>query len=225
MLFNGCTLADLLRRSRSDGFIRPLFVGPFRQLRPFAGTWCGELFDRAFLAVADAIAPHRSRRVVIGRLRLQAVHACAEYRLRMAPVESDVRFRCLAQLRWVSAVMNDGEMIIRPSGVVGRPSDNDEVVARKFERRALDDLNVPGSLCRRKNATGLVWSVVLGDGRISGEETAKRYGDRQLEARASQNSPPTNAWSVSLKCNTGNCGAYVYRCAVRLPARKWNVPG
>jgi hypothetical protein len=33
-------------------------------------TGCGELFDRAFLAVADAIAPHRSHRVVIGRLRL-----------------------------------------------------------------------------------------------------------------------------------------------------------
>src|ERR1700755_1926122 len=44
-------------------------------------------------------------------------------------------------------------------------------------------------------------------------------------ARASQNSAPTNDWSVLLKCNRGNCGSYVYRCAVRLPARKWNVPG
>jgi len=44
-------------------------------------------------------------------------------------------------------------------------------------------------------------------------------------ARASQNSPPTNAWSVTLKRDRRNCGAYVYRCAVRLPARKWNVPG
>jgi hypothetical protein len=56
-------------------------------------------------------------------------------------------------------------MVIRPSGVVGGPSDNGEVVAREFERWALDDLNVPGSLCRRKNATRLVWSVVLGGGR------------------------------------------------------------
>ena len=83
----------------------------------------------------------------------------------MAPVESDVRFCRLAQLRWVRAVMNDGERISRPSGVVGGPSDDGEVVARKFERRALDDLNLPGSLCRRKNATTLVWNVVLGGGR------------------------------------------------------------
>jgi hypothetical protein len=61
--------------------------------------------------------------------------------------------------------MNDSEMIIRPSGVVGGPSDNGEVVAREFERRALDDLNVPGLVYGGKNGTGLVWSVVLGDGR------------------------------------------------------------
>jgi hypothetical protein len=84
----------------------------------------------------------------------------------MVPIEPDVRFRCQAQLRWVRAVMNNGKMIIRASGVVDGPSDNGEVVAREFERRALDDLNVPGLLCGRKNTTGLVWSVVLGNGRI-----------------------------------------------------------
>jgi hypothetical protein len=75
--------------------------------------------------------------------------------------------------------MNNGEMIIRPSGAVGGPSDNGDVVVREFERRPLDDLNVPGSLCRRKNATGR--RVVLSDGRIWGKETAKGCGDRQLE--------------------------------------------
>jgi hypothetical protein len=46
--------ADLVLTDSSE----TLFVGPFRQLRPFAGTWCSEVFDRAVLSVADAIAPH-----------------------------------------------------------------------------------------------------------------------------------------------------------------------
>src|ERR1700730_603251 len=39
-------------------------------------------------------------------------------------------------------------------------------------------------------------------------------------ARPSQKFPPKNVPCVWLKSNTGNLGEYVYRCAVRLPARK-----
>src|SRR5713101_3046056 len=38
--------------------------------------------------------------------------------------------------------------------------------------------------------------------------------------RESQKFPPKNRPCVSLSWNTGNQGAYEYRCAVRLPARK-----
>ena len=40
--------------------------------------------------------------------------------------------------------MHDGEMIIRPSRVVDGPSENDKIVAREFERRFLQDLDVRG---------------------------------------------------------------------------------
>src|ERR1700730_1559880 len=43
--------------------------------------------------------------------------------------------------------------------------------------------------------------------------------------RESQKFPPKNRPCVSLNWRTGKYGEYVYRCAVRLPARKWNDPG
>src|SRR3982074_542485 len=43
--------------------------------------------------------------------------------------------------------------------------------------------------------------------------------------RASQKFPPKNRPCVALYWSTGNLGEYVYRCAVRLPARKRSVPG
>src|SRR5260370_12320453 len=125
-------------------------------------TVSGVTSDMDLLPVCDSIADNRSHRLVIGRLRLQAVRAHAECRLRMAPVDPDVRFRRLAQLRWVRAVINDGEMIIRPSGVVGGPSDNGEVVAREFERRPLDDLTVPAPLSTTQHATTLLCTALLG---------------------------------------------------------------
>jgi hypothetical protein len=101
----------------------------------------------------------------------------------MTAVEADGRLRRLAQLRWLHTVTNDGEMIIRPSRIVGGPSDDGDVVMRQLKRRALDDLNVLGSLCGDK--IRLVWRVVLGDGRIRRQQAAKRRGDRQLLAFAS----------------------------------------
>src|SRR6266404_2492721 len=44
-------------------------------------------------------------------------------------------------------------------------------------------------------------------------------------ARASQKFPPKNNPCTSLNWRTGNLGEYVYRCAVRFPARKRNDPG
>jgi type II secretory pathway component PulF len=51
---------------------------------------------------------------------------------------------------------------------------------------------------------------------------ARRQGsvNKYPVARESQKFPPKNRPCVSLSWSTGNQGAYVYRCAVRLPARK-----
>src|SRR5919109_2636771 len=43
--------------------------------------------------------------------------------------------------------------------------------------------------------------------------------------RASQKLPPKNRPCTSLYWSTGNLGEYVYRCAVRLPARNSSDPG
>ena len=43
--------------------------------------------------------------------------------------------------------------------------------------------------------------------------------------RASQKFPPKNRLCTSLNWSTGNLGEYVYRCAVRLPARNSSDPG
>src|SRR5260370_40339607 len=44
-------------------------------------------------------------------------------------------------------------------------------------------------------------------------------------ARESQKFPPKKAPCVALRWSTGKNGAYVYLCAVTLPARKRSVPG
>src|SRR5258705_13600828 len=48
---------------------------------------------------------------------------------------------------------------------------------------------------------------------------------RNPVARPSQKFPPKNNCWTSLYWKTGKRGEYVYRCGVRLPARKWKDPG
>src|SRR6266478_1435313 len=55
--------------------------------------------------------------------------------------------------------------------------------------------------------------------------SASAFLSRYPVARESQKLPPKKAPSTWLYCSTGKNGAYVYLCAVRLPARKCSVPG
>src|SRR5664279_3934045 len=64
-----------------------------------------ELVDVALHAIARTVAPHRSHLVVISRLRLQAAYADTEYRVRMAQVDPDVRFRGLGQRIRIRAIL------------------------------------------------------------------------------------------------------------------------
>jgi hypothetical protein len=115
-----------------------------------AGTGCGELGDRALHPIALPIALRRGHLVVIGRLRLETGHAHAERRLCMAPVDSDGRFRRLAQVGGIRPVGHDAEMHVRPPRVVGGPPNNGEVLPSRFERWPVGDLDALGFLRRRK---------------------------------------------------------------------------
>ena len=55
--------------------------------------------------------------------------------------------------------------------------------------------------------------------------SASAFLSRYPVARESQKLPPKKAFCTALYCSTGKNGAYVYLCAVRLPARKCSVPG
>src|SRR5882762_7010706 len=55
--------------------------------------------------------------------------------------------------------------------------------------------------------------------------SASAFLSRYPVARESQKLPPKKAFCTWLNCKTGKNGAYGYRCAVRLPARKCAVPG
>src|SRR5260370_5897434 len=55
--------------------------------------------------------------------------------------------------------------------------------------------------------------------------SASGFLNRYPVARESKKFPPKNRPCSRLYCSTGKKGEYVYRCAVRLPARKRNVPG
>src|SRR5262245_26035196 len=89
-----------------------------------SGARCGEFADGALHPIALTIALHRSHLVVIGRLRLQSAHAHAENRLRMATVDPDLRFRRLAQVLGIRTVVDNGEMNVCSTRVIGGPPDN-----------------------------------------------------------------------------------------------------
>src|SRR4030088_355625 len=55
--------------------------------------------------------------------------------------------------------------------------------------------------------------------------SASGFCNKNPVARESQKFPPKKSCWVSLNWSTGDQGAYVYRCAVRLPARNRNDPG
>ena len=71
--------------------------------------------------------------------------------------------------------------------------------------------------CRKRHFLGIDRRMLclLGVGTLQQESVA----------RESQKFPPKNRPCVSLNWSTGNRGEYVYRCAVRLPARNSSDPG
>src|SRR6266568_3581844 len=86
---------------------------------PHAGRRCGELIDGALHPVALTAAAHRGHLIVIGRLRLQILHANPENRLRMVPVEPNVTLRRLAQILGIRAVVHDAVMLVVSAWVGG----------------------------------------------------------------------------------------------------------
>src|SRR6266550_8462223 len=82
---------------------------------------CRELADGALHPIGLAIALLRGDPIVVGRLRLQALHAHAERRVWVTLVQPDGIFRRLAQILRIGAVVHDAVMHVRPPRVVGRP--------------------------------------------------------------------------------------------------------
>lgn len=93
---------------------------------------------------------HRVHRVVVGGLRLEAVHTHAKNRIGMVLVQPDVRFRRLVEVLRIGTVVDDAEMLIRTARIVARPRDNGVVVSHRFEFRPFGDMDARGSSGRRK---------------------------------------------------------------------------
>ena len=74
---------------------------------------CGEVVDRALHPIALPTGPHRRHLVIVGGVRFQRLQAHPKNRLRLAAVEPDVIFRCLAQIVGIRAVVRD-----RPKSVI-----------------------------------------------------------------------------------------------------------
>ena len=68
----------------------------------------------------------------------------------MSAVDPNVRFRRLAQVTGIRAVMRDREMLVVPARVGTGPPDNGQVVEGYLKRWPFDDLNVLSPLRRRK---------------------------------------------------------------------------
>ena len=71
----------------------------------------GEMVDGALDPVARAIGFHRVDLVVVGCPRLETVYAHAENGIGMARVQPDWRFRCLAKVLGIRAVMHHSVML------------------------------------------------------------------------------------------------------------------
>jgi hypothetical protein len=140
-----------------------------------AGRRCGELADRALHPIALTIRSHRAHLVVVGRLRLQTLHAHPENRLWVGAVEPDVTLRRLAQILGIRPVMHDAVMLVVAARVGGSPPDNRRVVVGNFELRRFGDLDMLGLLLRRKDL-GVEW--------IGEEQAGGRSGDRQLQEQS-----------------------------------------
>jgi hypothetical protein len=75
----------------------------------------------------------------------------------MGPVEPDVRFRRLAQVIGVRAVMRDCKMLVVAAWVGTDPPDNGEVVASEFKPWALGEFDVCSLLRRGGSEKTMNW--------------------------------------------------------------------
>jgi hypothetical protein len=73
---------------------------------------CGEIVYWADDSVARAVRVNRVHRVIVGCVRLEIKHAHAEDRMRMLLFQSDVRFRRLAQIFGIRAVVHNAEVFV-----------------------------------------------------------------------------------------------------------------
>src|SRR5258707_15270088 len=82
------------------------------------------MLNSALDPIARAIGFHRVDRVVVGCLRLEAVYTHAENGIKMARVQPDWRFCCLAKVLWIRTVVHYSVMLGHAPGVVGgHPTD------------------------------------------------------------------------------------------------------
>ena len=146
-------------------------------------TWggCGELVDRTLHPVAYTIIPHRGYLVVIGRRRLQTIHAHPEDCLRMTLVEPDVIFRRLAQVIGIGSIVYHRVMVVVASRIGGSPSDDGDVVVGNFERWPFDDLDVLGLRRRRR---------ILSDDGDAKDQAARYNGGSPYHERSIHRTDP-----------------------------------
>ena len=116
---------------------------------------CGEGVYWACDSVALAVGLHRVNLVVVGSVRRKAFHAHAEHRIGMCRVQPDVRFRGLAQVLGIRAVVYNPKVFGRAPRVVGCPRNNGQILSSQFELWSRDDAHARGflgsrnELCRR----------------------------------------------------------------------------
>src|ERR1700687_74011 len=164
---------------------------------------CCELFDGALHPIGLAIALLRANPVVVGRLRLEPLHAHAEHRVWMALVQPDWRFRRLAEVLGIRTVVHDSVMHVRPTRVVGCPPDNGQMVRGQLELWPFGDLDALGSLGRRKYLSG---------GRVGREQAAHRGCDRQCQKQFIHGQTP-------ITCSLGKTMQDAWRSRTRPPLR------
>jgi hypothetical protein len=125
---------------RTDFSVARIIIAPVPIHRcRFAPSLCGEMLDATFNPVARAIGFHWIDRVVVCRLRLEAVDAYTENSFSMVRVQPDRRFRCLPKVLWIRSVMHYSVMQGWSTGVVGGPPNDCQVGISPFNFWPLDD--------------------------------------------------------------------------------------
>ena len=114
---------------------------------------------------------HRVNRVVISCSRLQVFHAHTEHGFRMARVQPDWRFCCLAKFLGIGTVAHDSIMLVRAPRVVASPPDNGPIVFSRFELWPLRDLDARGFHSRSSYLSG----DCVGEEQAAGRSCHRQY--------------------------------------------------